>query len=167
MCPESEERDFVCLMRTWGPETGSEQQKSILCTKKKTKGQVGQHRGEAQVDKLLPKEGQVFPRSWSSQAKVNGGGRMSVTWGIKYCKSRKVKSKKRRGLGWTKNLILLLLGITGPLGQQQLEISTAATTCAVLRAKTRANSRRHFIVPGSYPTKPRARCTEAPRHLGM
>lgn len=45
---------------------------------------------------------------------------------IKYCKSRE-KNEKRTWLD--KNLILLLLGITGPLGQQQLEISTTATTC--------------------------------------
>lgn len=101
MCPESEER-FCLLNENMGARNRLRATKINLVHKKKTKGQVGQHRGEAQVDRLLPKEGQVFPRSWSSQAKVNGGGRMSVTWGIKYCKSRKVKSKKRRGLGWTK-----------------------------------------------------------------
>jgi len=49
------------------------------------------------------------------------------------------KGKKRIKRERTGRLILLLLGITGPPGQQQLEISSSATTCAVLRAKERAN----------------------------
>lgn len=44
--PESKVRDLVCLMRAQGPEIGSEQQKSILCTKKdKGAGRMAQRGG--------------------------------------------------------------------------------------------------------------------------
>lgn len=91
--PESEVRDFVCLMRAEG-QTQAQNNKNQSCSQKRTKGQVGQHRG------LLPKEGQGFPRSWSAQAKVSGGGRICVSWGNKSIV--KVGKKMKRGLGWTK-----------------------------------------------------------------
>ena len=68
------------------------------------KGQEEWHRGDSQVDKLLPKEGQVFLGSWSNQGRVEAGGRLYVSWDVKYCKGKKIniKREKKGGLGWTK-----------------------------------------------------------------
>lgn len=62
---------------------------------------------------------------------------MRVSWGVKYCKGKTNKEGKEDFAG--QNLILLLSGIMGPLGQQRVETSSAATTCTMLRAKTRVN----------------------------
>jgi len=70
-------------MRAGGAETGSQQQIQSR-VQKGVKGQGGWHEGEGQVDKLLPKGGQVFLESWSNQARVEAGGRLHVSWGVKY-----------------------------------------------------------------------------------
>lgn len=93
--PESKVRDLVCLMRAGGAEPGSQQQNQF-CAQKGLKGQGGWHRGESQVDKILPKEGQVFLGSWSTQARVEAGGRLYASWGVKYCKGKKNKKGKER-----------------------------------------------------------------------
>lgn len=90
--PESEVRDFVCLMRAGGPDTGSEQQKGILCIE-----------GRARLTSFSQKKGKCFlgagvprQRSMEEAESVSAGP-------IRYCKSRKtIKSKRKRGLGWTK-----------------------------------------------------------------
>ena len=59
------------------------------------KGQGGQHRGEGQVDKLLPKDDQVFLESWSNQARVEAGGRLCQL-GRKVLQREKSKKGKER-----------------------------------------------------------------------
>lgn len=73
-----------------------------LCTESgEGTGRTAQREG--QVDNLLSKEGQVLLGSWSKPARVKAGGRLWVSWGRKYCKEKKMKRKRKGGLGWTKS----------------------------------------------------------------
>lgn len=97
--PRKQGERFCLLNESRGAEPGSQHQNQFRA-QKGLKGQGGWHRGEGQVDKILPKEGQVFLGSWSTQARVEAGGRLYASWGVKYCKGEKKNKKGKERRTW-------------------------------------------------------------------
>lgn len=101
--PRKRSERFRLLNGSRGADTGTEQQKINLVYKEGQRGRMNSIEGRARFISFSQKKGKSFlgagvprQRSMEEAESVSAGA-------IKYCRSRKnIKSKRKRGLGWTK-----------------------------------------------------------------